>query len=214
MLSREQVYSYYQSALDYFNSNYPQFLCSIEQNAFVVQLNWQNNDYFNGLSVPSAAKTYRCIVKILPNGKFCMVDVYIDNEMTRGLGGYDIKNSAFAGKSISYHYETVLNQNDFTGEIKFKKYKFSTLDIQKPVKKYFMDLGLKYKFYSYTLNILSLPKMYQIVSVVVPLLCGVMFTLFAFLFKEDMFIPFLIVGILSLLWGIIDLAILLKKEDY
>ena len=212
MLSREQINTYYQGALEYFNNNYPQFLCTIEQNTFVIQLNYQNEKYFSGMAMPISAKTYRCVVKILRNGKFCMSDVYVDNEMIRGLGGFDIKNVAFAGRSISFHYETVLDQNENTGEISFKKYKFSTSDIQKPVKKYFMDLGLKYKFYSYSLNIQSLPKEMRIVSVVVPMFCGIIFTLFGFLFEEMRYI-FIIVGLGALLWGVINLVCLLRKDE-
>lgn len=211
MLSREQINSYYQSALEYFTKNYPQFLCTIEQNVFVVQLNYSNDKYFSGEGMSTSAKTYRCVVRILPNGKFYMTDVYIENETAIGLGGFRITMSSFAGKSINYHYEAVLDKDDNTGEISFKKYKFSTLDIQRPVKKYFSDLGLKYKFYSYALDLQAQPKIMRIVIIIVPLICGIIITSLALLIKE--FRLGLIGGIPCLLWGIINLVCLLKKYD-
>jgi hypothetical protein len=64
----------------------------------------------------------------------------------------------------------------------------------------------------YSLNIQSLPKEMRIVSVVVPMFCGIMFTLFGLLFEEMRYI-FLLVGLGTLLWGIINLVILLRKDE-
>ena len=202
-LSREQINNYYIKALEYFKTNYPQFLCTIEQNTFVVQINYQDVNYLNSMGISHAAKGYRCVTKIMPNGNFYMADIYVNNENSSGLEGNRLTNGAFAGKSINVHYEIDKNNNEYI---------FRTSDIQKPVKEYFKGLGLKYKFYSYSFDLQALPKPMRIVSIVVPLFCGVMFTLFSFLFKE-IFIPFIILGLITLLWGIINLLIVLRKDE-
>lgn len=214
-LTKEQINLMYENAKKYFDEVYPQFLCTVEQDCLVVQLNWQNVTYFNGRGLTRSARTYRCVVKIFKNGNFYMTDVYVDNIDSIGLGGIKISRDSFAGTSWSYHYEKVLGVDNNTGEKGILTYKFCTSEIQKPVKTYFKELGLKKKFYSYSLSIKALPKIGRITAVVVPLLNGSIFSFLGILLNgEQLFFPvFLSLGIIFLLWGIFNIYSLLKKEE-
>lgn len=214
-LTDEQINQMYEYAKKYFDEKYPQFLCTIEQNCLVVQLNWQNVTYFNGRGLTRSARTYRCVVKIFKNRNFYMTDVYVDNIDSIGLSGIKINREAFAGVSWSYHYETVLGFDNKTGEKGILTYKFCTSEIQKPVKEYFKQLGLKKKFYSYSLSIKAYPTLFRIVAVVVPLICGSVFTLIGILLRDEkLVLPiFLSMGIIFLLWGLFNIYSLLKKEE-
>lgn len=203
-LTNEQINNYYLNAIEYFNKTHPEWLCTIEQGFLVIQLNHNNSTFYNGLRLTETTSTYRCVVKIMKNGKFLMTDVYVTDGNSVGLAGLQLSSTAFAGKSIEYHYETS----------KEGEYKFSTLDIQKPVKEYFKSLGLKYKFYSYKFSLQALPKVLRIVTVILPLFVGCLFIPLSFVFDENIgTIAFLTCGCLALLWGILNLVMLLKKDE-
>ena len=213
-LTREQINLMYENAKKYFDELYPQFLCTVEQDCFIVQLNWQNATYFNGRGLTRSARTYRCVVKIFKNGNFYMTDVYVDDIDKIGLGGIKISREAFAGASWSYHYEKVLGVDNNTHEKGILTYKFCTSEIQKPVKTYFKELGLKKKFYSYSLSIKALPKVERITAVVVPLIGGIVFTLIGLLVGEPgIIIVFPTLGGIMLLWGIFNIYSILKKDE-
>lgn len=214
-LTKEEINKIYYEACDYFKRNHPELICTVEQNVFVAQLNWQDVTYFNGRGLTKEARTYRCVVKVFPNRTFYMIDVNTDNVDKIGLGGVKISRGAFAGRSWSYHFEVVLGQDNKTGETGLLTYRFKSSEIQKPVKNYFKSLGLKSKFFSYSLSVKALPKAMQIVAIVVPLLCGIVFTTIGILVLNDDFLFNLIftgMGIIYLLWGIINLYFVLKKD--
>ncbi len=207
-LTNDEINGMYQNAVEYFRTTHPEWLCTIEQGFLVAQLNPGNIAYYNGLKLSETASTYRCVVKITPDGKFYLTDVYVENYNVLGLGGLKLSSTAFAGRSIEFHYQS--NKDGST-------YKFSTRDIQKPLIDYFKSLGLTYKFYSYKYSLMAQSGILKVVTVVVPLFCGLLFIPLSFVFDDNIGkLVFLICGGVSLLWGIINLIIILKenKEKY
>ena len=216
MLTKEEINKIYNDACIYFEKNHPELICTVEQDAFVAQLNWQNVTYFNGQGLTRQARAYRCVVKIYPNRTFFMIDVNTNNIDSIGLGGIKLSRSAFAGRSWNYNYEMVLGKDNVTGETGVLTYRFKSSEIQKPVKNYFKSLELKSKFFSYSLAVKALPKAMQVVASVVPLLCGIAFTsvgLFVSIGDKVIKIVFSLLGVIMLVWGIINLCILFKKDS-
>ena len=175
-LSKEKIEQIYIEAKDYFNSVHPEWACTIEQGVLVIQLNWQNSTYFNGRGVSHVARVYRHVVKVFPNGKFMTIDVNTTDESSIGLGSIGISQESFAGKSWNYHYEKELGYDNATGETGILTYRFSTSDIQVPVRKYFENLGLKYNFYSFGEDIKAIPATTKISLGVLFLFIGTVFS--------------------------------------
>ncbi len=157
-LSANDIQNYYMQAINYFSTSHPEWICTVEQGVLVIQLNWQNATYFNGMGLTHASRVYRHIVKIFPDGKWMATDVTVNNDSCVGLGGIRISESAFSGKQWSYQAEKVLGHDNQTGQNGILTYKFNTADIQVPVKEYFNSLGFKYKFFSLKESFRGLPK--------------------------------------------------------
>ena len=144
----QQQLQAYKKAKAYFQEMHPEWICTIEQDCLVIQLNWQNVTYFNGRGLTHSARAYRHIVKLYPDGKFLTLDTTVDDIQTVGLGDVHISRDAFAGKKWNFHYEKELGYDHDTDKFGIQTYKFSTSDIQKPVREYFENEGYTYKFYS------------------------------------------------------------------
>ena len=214
-MNKEQIMQYYLNAKAYIEQNHPELICTIEQDCFVTQLNWQNVTYFNGRGLTHSSRTYRNIVKIRSNGDFYMIDVYINNDSSIGLDGLQIDNSYFGGKSLNFTSEVMFGKDNNTGEVGVQTYTFNTSDIQKPIKDYFQGMGLNYRFFSYELVIKALPSIGRLIVVGLPLCVGGIFTLLGINLLDEPVIGlvFTSLGIIALLWGIINLICLKKKDE-
>ena len=214
-MNKEQIMQYYLNAKTYIEQNHPELICTIEQDCFITQLNWQNVTYFNGKGLTHSSRTYRNIVKIRPNGDFYMTDVYVNNDSCIGLDGFQISNSYFAGKSWNFTSEIMLGKDNNTGDVGVQVYTFKTSDVQKPIKNYFLGMGLHYKFFSYELAVKAFPPMGRALIVGLPLIVGSVFTFIGIglLDEPPMGIIFLFIGTVMLLWGIINLMCVMKKDE-
>ncbi len=173
----------YAKARVYFAKTHPEWTCTVEQECFVVQLNWQNSTYFNGQGVTHNARQYRHIVKLYPDGKFLAIDATVDDETSVGLGGVHIGREAFAGKSWNFHYEKELGYDHDTKKLGIQTYKFSTSQIQKPVREYFEEQGYKYKIY-------SIKEDFRALDGRVKLTVGVLFSVIGLIFALCLLLAF------------------------
>ncbi len=179
-LTNEEIQQVYEQARVALLISHPEWICTIEQNSLVIQLNWQNATYFNGRGVTHVARVYRHIVKVYPDGKFMTLDVHVNDENSIGLGGIVLSQDAFAGKSWNFHLEKELGHDNNTGETGILTYKFCTSDIQKPVKEYFEGQGFQYKFYSVGEGIKAIPPQIKIALGALFTFIGIAFAVVAY----------------------------------
>ncbi len=220
-LSKEQRLEILQKAAADLQAKYP-FICTIEQGMLIVQADWEK---MNDLELTDEQKSYRHIVRIKPNGKFATLDTYVNDETAIGLGGLIITREAFAGKTINLNFEMQIKENS-QGNKELNIKKFSTKDIQTPVKEYFTRLGYAYQRY-------SLSDDWHGIQPNMRLILGAMFTLFPALMipgimysvftEEDkvlyggiaaFIISFVVFGLFVLVSGIKDMIKQKRGEDW
>lgn len=175
ILENEQIISIYENARNYFVSIHPEWLCTIEEDILIIQLNWQNSTFFNGRGLSHFDRTYRHIIKVFPDGKFMTTDLNVTDETAVGVGIINISQQVFSGKSWNYHYEKEFGRDNNTGEVGILTYKFNTSDIQKPVKEYFKSIGLQYKAISFGESLKAVPAQTKI-------MLGVLFSFIGLVF--------------------------------
>ena len=224
-LTKEQRLAILQKAAADLTARY-NFVCTIEQGMLVIQANWKDTTYINGPGLTREQRSYRHIVRIKPNGKYATLDVYVDDYQSVGLGGLVIRRDAFSGKAVTFNWEAQIGKNNQTGEKGLIVNRFSSRDIQAPVKEYFNNLGFKYQRYSLSDDWHGIqPNMRLILGAmftVFPALMipGIMYSVFT---EEDkvlyggiaaFIISFVVFGLFVLISGIKDMIKQKRDEEW
>lgn len=208
-LSREQINTYYNNAINYFKENHPEFNCFIEDGFFVVKYNYANDTYFNGSGISKYYEDYKCKIFIKSNGKFLVVETIDSEDKSLSTSDIGYSKSGFAGRIWNYSKEYSIGKNNNTEETGVIEHEFNTTSISKPVIDYFKSLGLKYVFFSYSLSLKSIEPIGKILATVLPIIIGLIFIIVGI----QSLIFFLFPGIIVLLIGIFNIYEILKKEN-
>ena len=120
---RQELYTLLKIEIE---KQFPQFLCTIEQDVFVIQINWKNTTYFNPNGITKDIKSFRHIIKINKNGSFQTTDVMIEDEKTIGLGNLTISKSMFSGESFGYSLDLSLGIDNNTNQFGIIRNEFTT----------------------------------------------------------------------------------------
>lgn len=97
-LTNEQINNYYNEALTFFNKEYPQFNCQIIDNTLVVGYKWKDSTNLSGINTANEVLSYRCVVKILPDGKFLTNDVILNKTVLNSISEVKFSSTGFSGK--------------------------------------------------------------------------------------------------------------------
>lgn len=84
-MRKEEKREHLNNIIEILNKHYPDLQAIIEDNLIVVQRKYIDMAYINGLGLTKEEKTYRCIGKLRPNGKFQLADFFVNKEDSIGL---------------------------------------------------------------------------------------------------------------------------------
>ncbi len=147
MYDGREITDIYRRAQVFFSRTHPEWVCSIENDCFVIQLR-QNTSHFYGMALSHSARVYRHVVKVFSDGRFVTLDTSANDESAVGLEGIVLGKNAFSERPWCPHCKTKLGTEPASETPGLLAYDFTEQDIRIPVKRYFQEQGLKFGSFS------------------------------------------------------------------